>query len=324
MTKVIGSLLGAAFGDAAGARLEFADKINFRELEKAMNLEGGGVFKVAPGQVTDDTELSIQLFRALLEYKHNKNPDLQVDDFISKRYSDWFNSRPFDIGQTTRNAFQGVSDKEDMVENSRILNSQSESNGALMRSVPLAVYSFENSLSEDEIYELVTLDVALTHGKKTVANLVFLYVMIIIYLYKNLDWKAIQSKLETIRERLDDVRLDNIFNKYKNYNNVDIYKQMGWDTHAFSLVLYCLEHKFAFTDAIRFVLSKGGDTDTNAAIVGGVMGAKYGLKAIPHLDKLLDCIPNHNRQNFHPKVYVIYFQNNYPELELNQTLKIAD
>lgn len=323
MKRVIGSLLGAAYGDAAGARLEFTNEIKIREVEKAMNLQGGGVFQVAPGQVTDDTELSIQLFRALLEYKHNKNPELKIDDFISKRYSDWFNSRPFDIGQTTRNAFDAF-DKNDMIENSRTLNHQSESNGALMRCVPLAVYSFENSLSHDEIYELVTLDVQLTHGKKTVANLVFLYVMIIIYLYKNLDWKTIQSKLETIRNRLDDVRIDNIFKNYKNYDDIDVYKQMGWDTHAFSLVLYCLEKNFSFKDAIKFVLLKGGDTDTNAAIVGGVMGAKYGLKDIPHLDKLLKCKPNHNRQNFHPKVYVIYFQNKYPDLELNQTLKFAD
>jgi ADP-ribosyl-[dinitrogen reductase] hydrolase len=322
MKRVIGSLLGAAYGDAAGARLEFMDKITTSELEKAMNLQGGGVFKVAPGQVTDDTELSIQLFRALLEYKHNTDPELQIDDFIFKRYSDWFNSNPFDIGQTTCNAFQNVFDKNDMIENAHILNNQSESNGALMRCIPLAVYSFENSLSLDEIYELITLDVHLTHGKKTVANLVFIYVMIIIYLYKNLDWKTIQSKLDEIRKRLDDERIDNIFKNYKNYNNVDVYKQMGWDVHAFSLVLYCLEQNFSFTEAIKFVLKKGGDTDTNAAIVGGIMGAKYGITEIPHLKKLLRCNPNHNRQTFHPKVYVIYFQNNYPEL--NQTLKFVD
>jgi ADP-ribosyl-[dinitrogen reductase] hydrolase len=44
-----GCVLGAFVGDAAGAYLEFANKINQEEVEKAMMLKGGGKLNVGPG-----------------------------------------------------------------------------------------------------------------------------------------------------------------------------------------------------------------------------------------------------------------------------------
>lgn len=62
-----GCLIGAFIGDAAGARLEFLGrKPSGFELDDALAMKGGGVFGVAPGQVTDDGELTIALSRALV------------------------------------------------------------------------------------------------------------------------------------------------------------------------------------------------------------------------------------------------------------------
>jgi hypothetical protein len=46
-----GALLGAAVGDAAGAFLEFAGLPTRLDVEKALTMPGGGVWRVAPGQV---------------------------------------------------------------------------------------------------------------------------------------------------------------------------------------------------------------------------------------------------------------------------------
>ncbi len=48
-------------------------------------------------------------------------------------------------------------------------------------------------------------------------------------------------------------------------------------------VLWCrhLRLQSSYTDAICDVLAKGGDTDTNAAIVGGLIGALHGANAVP-------------------------------------------
>ena len=51
---------------------------------------------------------------------------------------------------------------------------------------------------------------------------------------------------------------------------------------AFSHSFYFLKNNYSYEDALRQMLSKGGDTDTNAAIVGGLVGARWGLDGIPH------------------------------------------
>lgn len=301
--NTLGSLLGGAYGDAAGARLEFKKQISAKDVQNAMLLKGGGIFQVAPGQVTDDTELSIQLFRALEEYSLKENDNIDIEEYIFAHYKVWYDSNPFDIGHTTRNAFNNADVAMDANLNAEIDNMDSESNGALMRCIPLAVFAYENQLNDDEIYTLVCKDVFLSHSKRTVANLVYLYITILVKLYQHKTWEEIKYELDFKQ----DTRNINIFKNFGKYDNVNVFENMGWDAHAFSLVLFCLENNYTFSKAISFVLKKGGDTDTNAAIVGGIMGAKYGYQCIPQLKKLLNYRPKHNRELFHPRIYLQHF-----------------
>lgn len=62
-----GCLAGAFVGDSAGAGLEFlGHRPDDAELDDAFAMTGGGVFRVAPGQVADDGELALALARALV------------------------------------------------------------------------------------------------------------------------------------------------------------------------------------------------------------------------------------------------------------------
>ena len=68
---ILGALYGHAYGDASGARLEFIGHLpSQKEVNDAMSLKGGGVWNVAPGQTTDDTELTLQLLKALTGFKN--------------------------------------------------------------------------------------------------------------------------------------------------------------------------------------------------------------------------------------------------------------
>jgi ADP-ribosylglycohydrolase len=41
-------------------------------------------------------------------------------------------------------------------------------------------------------------------------------------------------------------------------------------------------HEFdSFEDGVIAVINKGGDADTNGAVTGALMGAKYGFNALP-------------------------------------------
>ena len=63
----LGALLGAAVGDAAGAVLELLGRAPTEaEVAKALTMPGGGCWKVAPGQITDDTELALAQADGLL------------------------------------------------------------------------------------------------------------------------------------------------------------------------------------------------------------------------------------------------------------------
>ena len=63
----LGAVLGALVGDAAGAVLEFfGQAITAADVEHALAMPGGGTWAVAPGQVTDDGELTMSLLNALV------------------------------------------------------------------------------------------------------------------------------------------------------------------------------------------------------------------------------------------------------------------
>src|SRR5690606_31536387 len=103
MTNIIhlaqGCLLGAFVGDAAGARLEFLGrKPTEVELADAQAREGGGVLRVAAGQVTVDGELRLALARALV------NAPQVPPGGVATGYRAWRNSKPFDVGQATSGA----------------------------------------------------------------------------------------------------------------------------------------------------------------------------------------------------------------------------
>src|SRR3954469_4469952 len=88
MDAAVGAVLGALVGDAAGAVLEFAE--GPLDVDHAMTMPGGGVWRVAPGQITDDGELTMSLLRALA----SGTP-------AAVMYAEWIASRPFDVGATT-------------------------------------------------------------------------------------------------------------------------------------------------------------------------------------------------------------------------------
>jgi len=68
LDSALGSVIGAFAGDAMGAYLEFCSfEINHKSVTKAMTFPGGGAFKVAPGQITDDSELALSMAHGLLE-----------------------------------------------------------------------------------------------------------------------------------------------------------------------------------------------------------------------------------------------------------------
>jgi ADP-ribosylglycohydrolase len=58
------------------------------------------------------------------------------------------------------------------------------------------------------------------------------------------------------------------------------YRPISYVKTSILWALYYLKHDYTFNDAMRDIISKGGDTAVNGAIIGGLLGAANGIKGI--------------------------------------------
>lgn len=278
-----GCLVGAFVGDSAGARLEFiGHRPDDTQLDDALAMNGGGVFRVAPGQVTDDGELTLSLARALVGQKAYPR------DKVASNYRAWFASRPFDIGHATSAALGGAA-----VDSSEIAdavaaraaqhNHSSKANGALMRASPLGIWSAR--LTEGEAVTAARLDATLTHPNLTCQWANAAYVLAVRHLMLNPGDAvgAFAHAQLVIDGGTDDgakeVRL--WLNDARQGVMPDCHPLAGFVRIAFTHAFLHLLRETPFEVALREVLSGGGDTDTNACILGGLVGARVGLAGTP-------------------------------------------
>lgn len=278
-----GCLVGAFVGDSAGARLEFlGQRPNNAQLNDALAMKGGGVFRVAPGQITDDGELTLALARALVgeqEYPREK---------VATNYRAWVASRPFDMGNATSAALGGASPgnskfADAVAANAVKHNLASKANGALMRASALGIWSVKRTVQE--AVAAARADACLTHPNLTCQWASAAYVMAIrqLLLHPGDGTGAFSEAQFVLNGKPDDgnIEVQSWLNDAAQGSLPDCYPLAGFVRIAFTHAFHHLYCGTSFEDALRQVLAGGGDTDTNACIVGGLVGARVGLAAIP-------------------------------------------
>jgi ADP-ribosyl-[dinitrogen reductase] hydrolase len=296
MTTIIhlaqGCLLGAFVGDAAGARLEFLGRTPTEvELADALAMKGGGVLRVAPGQITDDGELTLALARAL------ENSTQFPREEVAVRYREWMNSRPFDVGQATSAALGGTAyfkgSLADAISRSAAAhNVASKANGALMRASALGIWS--TRLSMNEAAQTARNDASLTHPNPTCQWANAAYVVAIRHLLLNP--RDGSGALEQAKTALDPAgnEAEEVHSWLEDAKNGELpaaYPSAGFVRIAFCHAFHHMLREHTYFQAIHQVLACGGDTDTNACIVGGLVGARVGIDRIPEdmTRAVLDC-----------------------------------
>ena len=70
-------------------------------------------------------------------------------------------------------------------------------------------------------------------------------------------------------------------------------RHIGHTVLALQCGLWAAVTELDFETALRGIIEGGGDTDTNGAVAGAVLGARYGASAIPQ--RWLECIPERPR-----------------------------
>lgn len=277
--RALGCLMGLFVGDAAGATLEFFRRpITHNHAVTAMQMQGGGSLNVAPGQFTDDSELAIHLLKAL--YDKDPTDGIPLSD-VAKEYIDWLRSHPFDIGFTCKRAFAFSTNHEDMMYKAKTYSMHSQANGSLMRIAPLAIWC--RKMQPDVIMSYARAEATLSHPNVICQDCNAMYCLALSYLirssgdavgainYCKMFVDCIHPMVaEWFKMSVNDMNLD-----------IDCTINIGHVKYGFILAFHFLSIRASYEDGIRHTLLKGGDTDTNAAIVGAMLGALHGYDGIP-------------------------------------------
>ena len=237
--------------------------------------------------------MAISLLRGILNSEDwDLNPLL-----IANEYLNWYYSRPFDIEMTTDSGIKWIEQYLDKYPNGNHfdkliykvaqVNKGSQSNGWLMRATPLSVYWYK--LSDSKIYEFTKRDVTLIHSHPTAIQSVVCYNIAIAHLLNNIgDAEGAIDRVSKYIEIIESEDWSNLKDIWKQTleaesptDLITAKEKIGFVLIAFSYAFFYLKNDYTYEAAIRDMLLRGGDTDTNAAIVGGLLGARWGLEAIP-------------------------------------------
>jgi ADP-ribosylglycohydrolase/fructose-1,6-bisphosphatase/inositol monophosphatase family enzyme len=279
LDRGVGCLLGQAIGDSLGSLVEFktARDIAGRHPGGVRDLADGGVWNTIAGQPTDDTELALDLARTLA-----RSPEWSADA-VAQAYADWYRSPPFDIGTTTSQAMSAVvaADAQRGAAESmrRAANRYSQSNGALMRCAPIGIWARD----ADEASRVARADAALSHPNPVCAAASAAHAAAISTAIAGGDSGAMFAAADSAIGDDPDVRaLRDVLAAARDRKGPAEYSaQMGWVLIAFQNAFCHLARGTSFEAALVETVGQGGDTDTNAAICGALLGAARGRGAIP-------------------------------------------
>lgn len=301
-----GAVLGALIGDAAGGVLEFLGRQPTpAECEESLNMPGGGVFDLAPGQFTDDGEMTVTLLKALAladgKFDHLK---------VAQAYNAWQRSSPFDIGNATSSALQisphevgGAQVAKLITQQAKEYNIESKANGSLMRATPLGILGAR--LTSEETIQIARMDASLTHPNAACQTATAAYVLAIRHLIQKPGDRSgafsaaklfVRSESQEVMQWLEDAA----------YGYLPPAQPMdGFVRYGFTYAFHYLHEATSFERAVLETLARGGDTDTNACIVGGLLGALHGADMLPQsaLEKVLKCDTKYGQAR--PEVYTI-------------------
>lgn len=249
--KLRDAVYGLAIGDALGVPFEFKKWGEFI----CTDMVGYGTHNQPEGTWSDDTSMTLATCMSI----KNKR-EINIQD-IRKEFENWlFHSKYtlfheiFDCGNTCYCAIQDKKGCND---------EWSNGNGSLMRIIPLA---FIRGVSDETIQEVS----AITHAHPISKDICLKYIHIAIDLLNNMNLR------EAIKKETSEDFLMSLVN-----SNEDEIVSGGYVVDSFKASLWCLLNSNDYKSCVLKAVNLGSDTDTTAAIAGGLAGILYGYDSIP-------------------------------------------
>jgi ADP-ribosylglycohydrolase len=268
-----GALLGLATGDAVGTTVEFRKPGTF---PLVTDMVGGGPFKLAPGQWTDDTSMALCLAESLVIHGDHD----PVDQL--RRYVRWWKEgffsptgTCFDIGTTTRSQlerFMRTGDPHDPH-----VDEESAANGSLMRLAPVSIRWFDEP---SVVVERAAASSRTTHAaRRPVDACRVLAAMTAALLRGESRERVFAPDFWTHGDLHADVEA--VARGCWRGKEPPAIRGTGYCIDALEAAIWAVAGAKDFRDAILRATNLGDDADTTAAIAGQVAGAAWGGEGIP-------------------------------------------
>ena len=278
---VLGGIMGMVVGDALGVPVEFVSRNRLKE-EPVTDMREYGSHEQPKGTWSDDSSMALCLLDSLMN-------GVDYNDICSK-FLAWVNEgymtahgQIFDIGRTTLAALRSYDKGIPPLECGRS-SENDNGNGSLMRILPVAFYAME--MAEKERFELAHNISKLTHGHMRSMMACGCCVQLAVELIKGgskeeahrhmievcEDYYSKEEELENFRRILDE-KIGSL--------REEAVKSSGYVIDTLEAAIWCLLTTENYKECVLKAVNLGEDTDTTAAVAGGLAGILYGYEGIP-------------------------------------------
>lgn len=292
---ILTAIMGVAVGDALGLPVQFYSREKCQRLNVTQMLD----WELPKGTFSDDTATTLCTLASLKENNWQLN-----DEDIMKRFVAWLgygymtcDDRAIDVGQATRKAIQRYYDGVPL-EECGCKSFRECGNGSLMRIMPVVFYLLKNRNAD--VYDAVRRVSSLTHAHEVCVLACNIYVRLCLEikeLRSNNDanmsdaqmHEFMSAQLRSICEGAKVLFSDEAMKLYerlfdfKSFSNLPMesIKSSGFVVDSLEAALWCFAITHNFRDCLVKAVSLGDDTDSVAAIAGGMAALYYGYEAIP-------------------------------------------
>jgi ADP-ribosyl-[dinitrogen reductase] hydrolase len=286
--RVVGCVLGLALGDALGAPFEFRRREAIPDPLPAFEPGWSGL---PPGTWTDDTAMARNLVRSLSERGR-----FDPDDVV-RRHLEWLASDPPDVGALTRRVLSRAARGEPAAEAARKVWEErgpevSAGNGSVMYCAPLGA-AYANR--PGELHDLAPALSELTHADERCRTAVLAVTLAVGALVRGEGpGAAVREALGAALAREGGEELEFLTEAAGTVRRIDG-PDMGFCLFTAGAGLQVAARMGEGTagppaEELERVVAMGGDTDTNAAVAGALLGAAVGAVGLPRdwLDRLMD------------------------------------
>lgn len=294
--KVTGAIFGQAIGDAFGLGTEFLNREQIREYYPN-GLTNYNQFVLddhrrhwKPGEWTDDTDQMLCILDSILA-----NGKIEILD-IARRIHSWAYNGGRGLGQTVGNVLTQKNFLDDPHKASETVWEESgrrgAANGAVMRTSVLGIWQYHDKAAIKANAENVC---RITHhDPRCVASCLAVVTAINRLIMGETNVEKLLSDIEREVAQIDMQILESL--KLAKQDKIEVLeldgKGIGYTLKATAAGFWVLNNCSSFDEGIQAVANQGGDADTNGAVAGAMLGARFGYRGIP--ERLRKGLINHD------------------------------